>query len=196
VINEVIPWENDSFSGKGGSFMEKWQIDPDHSVAAFEARHFMITLVRGQFNKLSGDLLFDPAAPALGSVEAVIETAGIYTGIPKRDEHLRSPDFLDVEKFPFIRFKSTRIEPTALDRFICTGELTIRDKTREVRLDVEYLGRVKSPFDEDISIGFSVVARINRRDFDVNWQYEMENGGMVAGNELILRLEVEADLMQ
>ena len=175
--------------------MEKWQIDPDHSVAAFEARHFMITLVRGQFNNISGTLLFDAATPTLCSVEAAIETAGIHTGISKRDEHLRSPDFLDVERFPLIRFKSTRIEPTALTRYTCTGDLTIRDVTREVKLDVEYLGRVKSPFDEDISIGFSAVARINRRDFGVNWQYAMENGGLVAGDDLILRLEVEADLV-
>lgn len=176
--------------------MEKWQIDPDHSVAAFEARHFMITLVRGQFNNLSGTLFFDPAAPSLGAVEAAIEAAGIYTGIPKRDEHLRSPDFLEVEKFPLIRFKSLRIEPAALNRFTCSGELTIRDITREVQLDVEYLGRVKSPFDEDISIGFSALTRINRRDFGVNWNYGMENGGLVAGNELVLRLEVEADLVE
>jgi polyisoprenoid-binding protein YceI len=173
--------------------MEQWQIDPDHTVAAFEVRHFMITLVRGQFNKISGTLLFDPATPALGSVEADIEAAGIYTGIPKRDEHLRSPDFLDVGRFPRIRFKSTRIAPAALNRFACSGELTIRDITREVRLDVEYLGRVKSPFDEDISIGFSAVTRIDRRDFEVNWNYDLENGGLVAGNDLVLRLEVEAD---
>jgi len=175
--------------------MEKWQIDPDHTVAAFEVRHFMITIVRGKFNRISGTLLFDPAAPALGSVEAAIETAGVNTGIPKRDEHLRSPDFLDVEKFPYIRFKSTRIVPAAVNHFTCFGNLTIRDVTREVKLDVEYLGRVKSPFDEDISIGFSAVTRINRRDFGVNWDYEMEGGGQVAGNELTLRLEVEADLV-
>jgi polyisoprenoid-binding protein YceI len=175
--------------------MEKWQIDPDHTVASFEVRHFMITRVRGQFNKISGTLLFDPAAPALGSVEAVIEAGGVYTGIAKRDEHLRSPDFLDVERFPFIRFKSTRVEPAAVHRFRLTGDLTIRDVTRPVTLDVEYLGRVKSPFDEDVSIGFSASTRINRRDFNVNWNYEMENGGLVAGNELVLRLEVEADLV-
>lgn len=176
--------------------MEQWQIDTDHTVAAFEVRHFMITLVRGQFNKISGTLRFDPRAPALGSAEVEIEAAGINTGISKRDEHLRSPDFLDVERFPLIRFKSTRIESLALDRFACTGDLTIRDITRPIVLDVEYLGRVESPFDEDVSIGFSAMGRINRRDFGVNWNYELENGGLVAGNDLVLRLEVEADLVE
>jgi polyisoprenoid-binding protein YceI len=176
--------------------MEQWQIDPDHTVAAFEVRHFMITLVRGQFNRISGTLCFDPGAPALGSVEAVIEAAGVYTGISKRDEHLRSPDFLDVERFPLIRFKSTRVEAAALNRFVCIGDLTMRDVTRTVSLDVEYLGRVKSPFDEDVSCGFSATTRIDRRDFGVNWNYDLESGGLVAGNDLLLRLEVEADLVE
>ena len=176
--------------------MSEWRIDPDHTVAAFTARHFMITLVRGQFNKISGSLQFDPAIPALGTVAIEIESASIHTGIPKRDEHLRSPDFLAVDKYPLIQFKSTRVEPVALNGYILTGDLTIRGITRSVALDVEYLGQVKSPFDEDISIGFSASARINRHDFGVSWSFNMENGGLVAGNEVFLNLEVEADLVK
>lgn len=175
--------------------MAKWRIDPDHSVAAFIARHFMITLVRGQFNQVTGTIELDPDNPTLGSVEASIEAAGIYTGIPKRDEHLRSPDFLDVENFPTITFKSSQIEQVAVNSFQVSGDLTIRGITRPAILDVEYLGRVKSPFDEDISIGFSATTRINRLDFGVNWNYDMEDGGLVAGKELTLNLEVEADLL-
>jgi polyisoprenoid-binding protein YceI len=176
--------------------MPEWKIDPDHTAAAFTVRHFMITLVRGQFNKISGSIQFDPATPALGSVEVEIESASIFTGIPKRDEHLRSPDFLDVDKHPLLRFKSTRIEPVALNRFILTGDLTIRGVTRSIAMDAEYLGQVKSPFDEDISLGFSASARINRQDFGVRWNFDMENGGLVAGNEVFLNLEVEADLVK
>jgi polyisoprenoid-binding protein YceI len=176
--------------------MSEWKIDPDHSVAAFTVRHFMITLVRGQFNKVSGSLQFDPATPALGTVAIEIESDSIHTGIPKRDEHLRSPDFLEVDKYPLIRFKSTRIEPVAVNGFILTGDLTIRGITRSIALDAEYLGQVKSPFDEDISIGFSASARINRHDFGVSWNVNMENGGLVAGNEVFLNLEVEADLVR
>jgi polyisoprenoid-binding protein YceI len=176
--------------------MAKWNIDPDHSVAAFKVRHFMITLVRGQFNKISGSIQFDPDNPVLGGVEASIETAGIYTGIPKRDDDLRSENYLDVKKFPTMNFKSNRIEPTALNHFKVTGDLTIRGTTRPVTWDVEYLGRVKSPFDEDISIGFSAETRIDRFDFGVSQDYGLEYAGKVAGKELILGLEVEADLVQ
>jgi len=176
--------------------MSEWKIDSDHTVAAFTVRHFMITLVRGQFNKISGSLQFDPATPTLGTVAIEIESASIHTGIPKRDEHLRSPDFLAVDKYPLIQFKSTRVEPVALNGYILTGDLTIRGITRSVALDVEYLGQVKSPFDEDISIGFSASARINRHDFGVSWSFNMENGGLVAGNEVFLNLEVEADLVR
>jgi len=176
--------------------MAKWSIDPDHSVAAFTVRHFMITLVRGQFNQVTGTIQLDPDNPTLGSVEASIEAVGVYTGIPKRDEHLRSPDFLDVENFPTITFKSNQIEQVALNNFKVSGDLTIRGLTRPATLDVEYLGRVKSPFDEDISIGFSATTRINRLEFGVNWNFDMEDGGLVAGKELILNLEVEADLIR
>jgi polyisoprenoid-binding protein YceI len=176
--------------------MSEWRIDPDHSVAAFVVRHFMITLVRGQFNKIAGAIQFDPDKPALGSVEVEIEAASLYTGIAKRDEHLRSPEFLDVEKFPVIRFKSTRVEPVAVNQFKVTGDLTIRGTTRPVTLDTEYLGRIKSPFDDDISIGFSASSRLIRQDFGVNWNFDMENGGLVAGNDVFLNLEVEADLVR
>lgn len=176
--------------------MARWEIDPDHTVAAFSVHHFMITLVRGQFNKISGTIQFDTENPTLGSVEASIEAAGIYTGIPKRDDHLRSADFLDAEHFPNLTFKSRQVEAVAVNQFKVTGDLTIRGNTRPVILDVNYLGRVKSPFDEDVSIGFSVQTRINRLDFGVNWNYDMEKGGLVVGKELNLNLEVEADLSQ
>jgi polyisoprenoid-binding protein YceI len=176
--------------------MSEWKIDPDHTAAAFMVRHFMITLVRGQFNRISGTIQFDPDKPGLNSVEVEMESDSIYTGIAKRDEHLRSPDFLDVANFPLIRFKSTRIEPVAVNHFKVAGELTIRADTRPLTLDVEYLGRVKSPFDEDISIGFSASTRLIRQDFGVNWNFDMENGGLVVGNDVFLNLEVEADLVR
>ena len=156
----------------------------------------MITLVRGQFNKISGSIHFDPATPALGTVAIEIESASIFTGIPKRDEHLRSPEFLETDKYPLIQFKSTRIEPVSVNGFILTGDLTIRGVTRSVAMDAEYLGQVNSPFDEDISIGFSASARINRQDFGVSWNFKMENDGLVVGNDVFLNLEVEADLIR
>jgi polyisoprenoid-binding protein YceI len=175
--------------------MAKWNIDSDHSVAAFKVRHFMITLVRGQFNKIAGTIELDPENPALGSVEASIEAAGVYTGIPKRDDHLRSPDFLDVGKYPHIRFKSTGVEKVGVNYFKVAGDLTIRDVTLPVSLDVEYLGQVKDPFEEGISIGLTASTRINRFDYGANWNVDMEKGGVVAGKDVSLFLEVEADLI-
>ena len=174
--------------------MSTWKIDPDHSVAAFEARHFMITIVRGQFNNISGEIHFDPIDATLCSVEATIQAAGLYTGIPKRDEHLRSPDFLNVEKYPAITFKSTGVELAGTTLKKVYGGLTIRGITRPVTLDVAHFGPVTSPFGGETTMGFSATTEINRFEFDVNWNYDMENGGRVAGKWVIIHLEIEADL--
>jgi polyisoprenoid-binding protein YceI len=174
--------------------MSTWKIDPDHTVAAFEARHFMITIVRGQFNKISGEIRFDPLNASLCSVEATIETSGLYSGISKRDEHLRSADFLDVEKFPTITFKSTGVEATGTTVRKVFGDLTIRGITRPVTLDVAHFGPVTSPFGGETTMGFSATTEINRFEFDVNWNYDMENGGRVAGKWVKIHLEAEADL--
>ena len=174
--------------------MSTWKIDPDHSVAAFEARHFMITIVRGQFNNLRGEIRFDPDDASLCSVEATIDAAGLYTGIPKRDEHLRSPEFLDVEKYPAITFKSTKVELAGTTLRKVYGDLTIRGIIRPVTLEVAFFGPVTSPFGGEITMGFTATTEINRMDFEVNWNYDMENGGMVAGKWVKIYLEVEADL--
>ena len=174
--------------------MAKWIIDPDHSVAGFAVRHMMISNVRGQFNKISGVVLFDPPDLDHLSVEAEIDAEGIYTGIQKRDEHLRSPDFFDVTRYPKIVFKSTKAEAGGGNRCKVTGNLTIRDVTRPVTFEVEYSGPVKDPFDEGgTSIGFSASTEINREDFGVLWNAPME-GGVIVGKEVRITLDVEADL--
>ena len=161
--------------------MAKWNIDSDHSVAAFKARHFMITLVRGQFNKIAGTIEFDPENPALGSVEASIEAVRrLYGDSQAGRPPAQSRISLDAEKFPFIRFKSTGVEKVGVNYFKVAGDLTIRDVTLPVSLDVEYLGQVKDPFEEGLSIGLTASTRINRLDYGVNWNYDMGNGGLVA----------------
>ena len=172
--------------------MSTWKIDPDHSAAAFSVRHMMISNVHGQFNSITGTISFDAAA-ALSSVEVEIDASGIYTGITKRDEHLRSADFLDVEKHPKMIFKSTRVEPAGLNHFVVCGDLTIKGITSAVTLDIEYAGPVKDPFEEGTSYGFSAAATINREDYDMTWNVPMNNGGVVVGKLLTIRLEVEAD---
>ncbi len=173
--------------------MANWKIDPDHSVAAFYVRHMMISNVRGQFNTLSGFINFDPDDIATSSVEVEIGTAGIWTGVQKRDDHLRSADFLDVEKHPKMFFKSTRVEPAGGKDFTVFGDLTIRGITHGVTLETEYSSPVKDPFEEGTSYGFKVVTKINREDFGMTWNFAME-GGVVVGKQVTIMLDLEADL--
>ena len=173
--------------------MAKWIIDPDHSVAAFTVRHMMITSVRGQFNRIAGSIQFDPADIAHSSVEAEIEVEGIWTGIQKRDEHLRSPDFFDVAKYPRIFFRSTKVEDNGGSRFRIMGELTIRGVTRTVTLEAEYFGPVKGT-DEETSVGFAASARISREDYGITWNVSLSDGGVVVGREIQITLDIEGDL--
>ena len=173
--------------------MKKWVIDPDHSVAGFVVRHMMVTNVRGQFNKISGAVHFDPSNVADSSVETTVDVSGITTGIPKRDEHLLSNDFFDAAKFPNMIFRSTKVEGAAGNRFKVFGDLTIRGITRPVTLDAEYSGPIKGT-EGELSIGFSGTAKINREDFGLNWNVSLEGGGVVVGREVQIYIDVEADL--
>ncbi|MCM2356670.1 MAG: YceI family protein [Geobacteraceae bacterium] len=175
--------------------MAQWTIDPDHSVAAFSVRHMMVCDVHGQFNKVSGSLSFDPAAPEISSVEATIEVASLYTGIQKRDDHLRSPDFFDVAGYPLMTFASSRVEGRGENRFTVIGSLTMRGVTRPVVLEAEYRGPVKSPFGDETTIGFTATTTIDRTDFGVSWNEMMEGGGLVVGNRVTITLDLEADLV-
>jgi polyisoprenoid-binding protein YceI len=173
--------------------MAKWTIDPDHSVAVFSIRHMMIANVHGHFNKIKGTIHFDPGDVIHSSVEVSIDASSICTGIKKRDDHLRSPDFLDVEKYPEILFKSTEVESTDGRRCKVKGDLTIHGVTQTVTLEVEYFGPIKSPFGAT-SLGFSAKTRINREDFGITWNASME-GGVVVGRDVEILLDVEADLV-
>src|SRR3990172_10533699 len=173
--------------------MAKWIIDPDHSVAAFSIKHMMLAHVRGQFHGISGAIEFDPKDPARSSVYAEIDVSTVYTGIKKRDEHLRNEDFFNASKFPKMIFKSTRIEVTGPHTARVGGDLTIAGITRSVLLDVEYFGPVKAPYGGEIGIGFVASARINREDFGIKWNVPME-AGMLLPSEADITLDIEADL--
>lgn len=173
--------------------MAKWVIDPDHSVAAFVIKHMMVTNVRGQFNKLNGTIEFDPADIVKSSVEASIDVSGIYTGIQKRDNHLRSPDFFNSEKYPMITFKSTNIENIIKNRFNIIGNLTIRGISKQVILNVEYSGPEKSPFGET-SMGFFATTRIKCEDYGLLWNMPLDSGGFMIGKDTQITLDIEADL--
>lgn len=173
--------------------MSKWVIDPDHSVAAFFVRHMMVANVHGQFNKIKGAIHFDHNDIPNASVELSIDVSGIYTGIQKRDDHLRSPDFFDVEKYPYMTFKSTKTEMTEKNRLKVFGDLTIHGITKQIAIDVAYSGPEQSPYGET-SMGFTATAKINREDYGIMWNVELKSSGFMVGKEIQIVLDIEADL--
>jgi polyisoprenoid-binding protein YceI len=174
--------------------MAKWGIDPDHSVARFSVRHFMIANVEGLFSTMTGSVQLDPPGLNQLSVDAEIEVKSLTTGHPERDEHLLSADYFDYEKYPKIFFKSTKVEPTEGNRGKVTGDLTLRGIKRPVTLDFEFFGPVKSPFSGKSCIGFSAIGKVNREEYGMTWNEVMEDGGVVMGKEIQIQIEVEADL--
>jgi polyisoprenoid-binding protein YceI len=170
-----------------------WQIDPAHSEIQFSARHMMISTVRGRFRQFSGTVEADEQNPTTARVEVQIDAASIDTGDDKRDTHLCSPDFLNVEQYPYITFKSTKVEQRDATHGQLAGDLTIRDVTKPVVLDVEYAGMAKSPWGT-ISAGFSAHTRINRKDWGLNWNVALETGGWLVSDEI--RIDVEVELVK
>jgi polyisoprenoid-binding protein YceI len=168
-----------------------WQIDPAHSVIGFEVKHLMISKVRGRFGTVSGTIQLDEADVSKSSVTAEIDVTTIDTREAQRDGHLRSADFFDVENFPAITFRSTRVERAGEDRATVVGDLTIRGVTREVKLSVEEEGTAKDPWGGD-RIAFSATAKIDRRDFGLTWNQALETGGVLVANEIKLILDVQA----
>jgi polyisoprenoid-binding protein YceI len=177
--------------------MTKCVIDPDHSVASFAIRHLMIANVRGMFHKVKGTIHFDSKDLTKSSVEAVIDVASLTTGVKKRDNHILSDEMLDAGKYPTITFKSTRVQADKGNRGKIIGDLTIHGVTRPVTVKAEFHGPVKSPFGGEITMGFAATTRVNREDFGVMWGSEpLEGGGLIAGKEVEITLDVEADLVQ
>jgi len=175
--------------------MKRWSIDPDHSLARFSVRHFMIANVEGFFSKMTGVIQFDPPDLTQLSVEAEIDVKSLTTGNPERDEHLLSPDYFDAEKYPKILFKSTNVEIAGANRGRVTGDLTIRGIKRPVTLDLEFFGPVKSPFSGITCVGFSATGKVIRGEYGMNWNEAMEGGGVVMGLDVRILMEVEADLI-
>lgn len=175
--------------------MATWNIDPTHSAAEFAVKHMMVTTVRGKFDTLSGTIEFDPANPTASSVNVEIDAASISTGTNDRDNHLRSADFLDAENFPKLTFKSTNIEVTGENTGRITGDLTIREVTRPVVIDAEFLGNLKDPWG-NAKIAFSGETKINREDFGLVWNVALETGGVLVGKEVKIFLEAQAVAVQ
>lgn len=168
-----------------------YDIDTSHSSVTFKVRHMMVANVRGELGQVSGQVTLDEADLTRSSVNATIDAATINTRDAKRDEHLRSADFLDVAGHPLITFKSTRIQAGKGGALFVTGDLTIRGTTREVTLDVETPSpEVRDPWG-NVKRGIAARARINRKDFGVSWNVALEAGGILVGDEISINLEIE-----
>lgn len=168
-----------------------WNIDTTHTGIHFSVRHMVIAKVRGSFQQFSGTLTLDEENLAASAVSVRIDTASINTGVSQRDNHLRSPDFFDVEKFPAITFESTKVEKGSGAGLRVTGKLTIRDITREVVLEAEALGVGKDPWG-NLKAAFEAKTSVDRRDFGLTWNQALETGGVLVGEKIEITLEVQA----
>jgi polyisoprenoid-binding protein YceI len=177
--------------------MARWDLESDHSSASFAVRHMMVTWVRGLFTRITGTLTFDPLNVAASTLKVEIEAGSLFTGVVDRDNHLKSADFLEVEKFPVITFTSTRVEQVALDHAWVHGDLTIRGVTRPVLLDARWSGPAQFSDEGTLytSFGFRGETMINREDFGMVWNTPMEHGGVMVGRHVYLRVDSEVDLV-
>lgn len=172
--------------------VKTWQIDPAHTQASFEVKHMMFAKVRGSFGTVSGHIQTGESDD-LGSwsATATIEAGSITTGQEQRDEHLRSPDFFDVEKYPELTFASTSVRKGDDGALVVVGDLTIHGVSREVELQVEETGRGIDPWGNE-RVAFSASTQIDRRDFGLTWNQALEKGGVLVGHDVKITLEVQA----
>jgi len=171
-----------------------WTIDPAHSLIEFAAKHMMITTVKGRLADVRGPLTLDEENPDRSTVEVEFDAASIDTRSEPRDQHLRSADFLDVEHYPTVSFRSRRIEGARAaegGRFRVVGDLTIRGTTREVTLDATFEGQGRDPWGGE-RVSFSADTKIDRRDFGLTWNAALETGGVLVSNDVKIRLDVQA----
>ena len=167
-----------------------WHVDPTHSSVEFEVKHMMIATVRGLFNEFEGTIV---AAEDIAEsrVSGTVKAASIDTNDETRDAHLRSADFLDVERYPDIRFESTRIEPLGGPKFRLAGNLTLKDVTEEIEFDATVEGAERDPWGND-RVGIRVRGTLNRKDFGLTWQKTLESGGFLVGDEVKVLVDVSA----
>jgi polyisoprenoid-binding protein YceI len=170
-----------------------WTLDPAHSHVGFAIKHLMIATVRGRFTDVQGTVTADDSDPTSADIDITVGTKSISTGEETRDAHLRSADFFDVERYPTMRFRSKRVQRKSGDTFRAIGDLTIRDVTREVALDVELLGRARDPWGKERT-AFEARTTINRGAYGLTWNAALETGGWLVGDEV--KISIEAELLK
>lgn len=168
-----------------------WQIDPAHTNAQFAVRHLMVSTVRGNFTKINGTVQLDDQDPTKSTIQATLDAASLDTRVEKRDQHLKSPDFFDVTKYPTLTFTSKKIQKVGDGQFQVTGDLTIHGVTKEVVLKVE--GQPQ-PFRDPtgvMRVGGLATTKINRKDFGLTWNQALETGGVLVGDDVDITIDVE-----
>jgi polyisoprenoid-binding protein YceI len=170
--------------------LRTYAIDKAHSEAAFQVRH-LVTRVRGRFTDFEGAVEFDEENPERSEVNVAIRATSVDTGDATRDNHLRTGDFFDTERFPTLTFRSTAVRKVGADRFDVHGDLTIRGVTKPVTLPITFLGKAKDPWGNE-RLGFEGQLTINRKDYGLTWNAALETGGFLVGDEVKINLEIQA----
>jgi polyisoprenoid-binding protein YceI len=170
---------------------DTWQIDSSHTSVEFTVRHMMISNVKGQFQKTTGTITANGNDAASAKIDVTIDASSIETRVERRDAHLKSPDFLDVAKYPTITFKSTNVEAEGPNKWKVTGDLTLHGVTRQVVLDVEGSGPPVQVMG-NTRAGASATTKIKRGDFGLTWNKALEAGGVLVGDEVAISIDVEA----
>ena len=172
------------------SAADAYKIDPAHSSFGFSVSHLMVSKITGVFNDYEGVINFDPKDLSTASADVAIQTASIDTRAAKRDDHLRSADFFDAKTFPLIKFQGKKFVSSG-DQYLITGDLTIKGVTKEITIPVKITGPVASPMGGTV-LGLSGQITINRQDYGVSWNKNLDNGGVVVGNDVDVQINIEA----
>ncbi len=167
-----------------------WKVDPSHSSVKFDVSHMVISRVHGIFGQFEGSMSFDDSMFNASKVEFTVQIASVDTDNADRDKHLKSADFFDAEKHPTMSFKSTSVRNGKGDSFELEGDLTIHSVTKTVIFNCEYYGTVKDPWGNTKS-GFSATVKINRQDFGLSWSKSLDSGGLVVGDDVTIKLDLE-----
>jgi polyisoprenoid-binding protein YceI len=173
-----------------GFAADKFTADPAHSSIGFSVKHMVISTVTGYFDDYAVTIMYDEKDPTKSSAEVAIKTASIDTKQPKRDDHLRSPDFFDAANHPEITFKTKRIEKAG-DDYVAIGDLTIRGVTKEIQLPFTIAGVITDPYG-NTRLGLSGSTKINRQDYGVSWNKKLDNGGLVVSDDVVISINIEA----
>lgn len=178
-----------SLPAPGWAETARWDVDPDHSIVEFRVAHMVVSKTSGRFTDYRGFAEIDPDAKTFRAIEATINTASVNTNQEKRDAHLRNADFLDVQQFPTMTYKMKSYKPVG-EGYTALGDLTLRGVTKEIALTGTFNGITKDPWGNQRA-GFSAEGKLNRKDFGMIWNKTLDSGGLVVGDEVHIRLEIE-----